>query len=1009
MSDDPDSALFAVKPGVASGLWQSAFHQTAARTEGAAAEGTGPPTDHPGALDAAPSGPIVGDSARFEARGLLGVGGMARVRLGWDTRLRREVALKEPLNEAAAQRLAREAWITAQLEHPGIAPVYDAGEDATGTPWFAMRLVRGRSLAEILSEQGRLPAGDPLWRALLEVCEVIGYAHSRGVTHLDVKPDNIMLGAFGETVVLDWGIAAIVEGPDAESGPRPFAGTRAYACPEALEGAPAAPAHDVWGLGALLHEAAVGARPGTDPDTAALDNLNAPELAAIIRRALASDPRERYPDGAAVAADVAAWLDARPVAAHAYTAGQAVRRRLRAWRVPSVVGLVLLGVLLGMGALSAGLLVLERDRATRAEGVAAEHLQALYVSAARAAEARADRAAAETFASAALEIGPSPDARGVLARWDAQIRPIRLAVRPTPLCTSQAALTAAGPICARRDQLLGVGQPGVARWSLRAGDTRWAAAADADRLLMVGPQEARVVDARTGEIVERVPRAGDPGAGPVVGADGRFGVLPGRDPRWFRMAPLAEHPWSACASAVTHGAVLGDRWFAACADGAITSGRLDSPDEATRRHPLTAERVARLDTLVALDEARVLLIADGGRLALLDLARGTERALGSLPERSVAAALDGHHLVLADARGVELLDARTGARLLRLAVPSPRAVRLEDGLLEVVGARLYRWQLPKRPGPVAFRAPVGVMPARPSPDGFWIAAAGIDGSVQVWSTVDGRHRALDGPSRGAAMKWVEFTPDSTALFAVGQGVGNDRRFKVGGWSDQGPLRVDGRAARRVALLGDRLVFARYDGRLETVGLEDGAAIEDLSGVHRVIDLVAAPSFDGLLALTADGAVLRLTASGIDRWVDAPRGRHLAGAPDGSRWAVGRRDGVTTYDRAGRPVRQADLSGRVTDIALSDTLLAVGYTDGRVELRRTDDPSDVRARLDAHADQVGSVEFSRDGRTLVTSGWDGWVRRWGLDVLDVPAAEIAEATRSAWGHAVEELLADVDGI
>ena len=110
-------------------------------------------------------------SDRYERRGLLGVGGMGRVRLAWDPELRREVALKQPRDAEGAEALAREAWITAQLEHPGVPPVHDVGRDADG-PWFAMRRVRGRSLRDALATDDR-PA---LVRHLLGLCQVMAYA-----------------------------------------------------------------------------------------------------------------------------------------------------------------------------------------------------------------------------------------------------------------------------------------------------------------------------------------------------------------------------------------------------------------------------------------------------------------------------------------------------------------------------------------------------------------------------------------------------------------------------------------------------------------------------------------------------------------------------------------------------------------------------------------------------------------------------------------------------------------
>ncbi len=144
--------------------------------------------------------------ARYTHRGELGRGGMGRVALVFDRWLGREVALKEPVSEAEARRLRREALITARLEHPGIVPVYDIGS-SHGQPWFAMRVVRGLPLVTRLDESPTLAERLGLVRHVLAACEAVAYAHARGVVHRDIKAANIMIGAFGETQVIDWGLA----------------------------------------------------------------------------------------------------------------------------------------------------------------------------------------------------------------------------------------------------------------------------------------------------------------------------------------------------------------------------------------------------------------------------------------------------------------------------------------------------------------------------------------------------------------------------------------------------------------------------------------------------------------------------------------------------------------------------------------------------------------------------------------------------------------------------------
>ena len=141
-----------------------------------------------------------------------------------DGRLRREVAFKELLpsalkNRNALERFLEEAQITGQLEHPGIVPIYDIGYQENGTPFYAMKLVRGETMEKEIENFHQLPKGSPEWtltfRRLLanfiDICNALAFAHDRGVLHRDLKPLNVMIGAFGETLVLDWGLAKVFD------------------------------------------------------------------------------------------------------------------------------------------------------------------------------------------------------------------------------------------------------------------------------------------------------------------------------------------------------------------------------------------------------------------------------------------------------------------------------------------------------------------------------------------------------------------------------------------------------------------------------------------------------------------------------------------------------------------------------------------------------------------------------------------------------------------------------
>jgi len=240
---------------------------------------------------------------RYELVSILGRGGMGVVYLARDTALDREVALKI-FDRAPGD--ANEARLIARLEHPGIVPVHDFGELPDGRQFYAMKLVRGDRLDRWMG------AGRDISERLgvfLRVCDAVAFAHAHGVVHRDLKPANVMVGEFGEVLVLDWGIAAELTHADsglrtADSGSRgrdSIVGTPEYMAPEQARG-DAGVDHraDVFALGAMLAGIAAGSAP----------------VVAIARKAQSPDPASRYQSVAALAADVNRYLAGRAVEAH---------------------------------------------------------------------------------------------------------------------------------------------------------------------------------------------------------------------------------------------------------------------------------------------------------------------------------------------------------------------------------------------------------------------------------------------------------------------------------------------------------------------------------------------------------------------------------------------------------------------------------------------------------------------------------------------------------------------
>jgi serine/threonine-protein kinase len=267
--------------------------------------------------------PDLGD--RYRLLSCLGRGGMGTVYLGHDTLLDREVAVKVVESDRGsavfAQRLTEEARILAQLEHPGIVPIHDFGGSPEGLDYYVMKHVVGETF-ESYCKRG-MPLADRL-RVLQKVCETIAFAHAREVVHGDLSSRNVMVGAFGEVLTLDWGLARVACVPRSAAdstasqkgtGSAYRVGTPGYAAPELAGGsAEVTPAADIYAIGGLLRLACTGDQPDA-ADTDATTRELAP-LLAICVRARADDVQDRYASCLDLAADLARYLDQERVAAY---------------------------------------------------------------------------------------------------------------------------------------------------------------------------------------------------------------------------------------------------------------------------------------------------------------------------------------------------------------------------------------------------------------------------------------------------------------------------------------------------------------------------------------------------------------------------------------------------------------------------------------------------------------------------------------------------------------------
>lgn len=313
---------------------------------------------------------------RYQILAEHGRGGLGRVYRARDHRLERSIALKELLpgaSRTAETRFVREALITARLEHPGIVPVYEAGRWANGKPFYAMKLVSGKPLKDLIVGAGSLHERLALLPHVIAVADAMAYAHDRGVVHRDLKPANVIVGEFGETVVVDWGLAKRVgdshDGePDAGEALADqldvtrvgdVVGTPAYMAPEQAAGRPVTERADVYALGAILYQVLAGKPPffeAGNSDVVALVRERAPapvaevdghipnELAAIVGRAMQRRPDDRYPNASAFADELRRFQRGQIVGAYRYSPRELAWRWVAGHRT-ALAAVVMVGLL----------------------------------------------------------------------------------------------------------------------------------------------------------------------------------------------------------------------------------------------------------------------------------------------------------------------------------------------------------------------------------------------------------------------------------------------------------------------------------------------------------------------------------------------------------------------------------------------------------------------------------------------------------------------------------------
>jgi WD40 repeat protein len=745
-------------------------------------------------------------------------------------------------------------------------------------------------------------------------------------------------------------------------------GTPGYSSPELRAGLPHGPATDVYSLGRVLLELLVGALPeqlGQRPDEVPA------ELWAIACRACSALEQDRYPDAAGLARDLVAWQAGLPVGAHDYSGLELLQRFVRAWRAPIVVALaasIALGVtgLLGYRATQA-----ERDEA-RSNLVLALEAQA------QAAAAEGKWGPAQELALEALQLAPSPIARGVLARFAG--RPgARVLARSATLSCHAVSLSPDG------DWELCLGPGGVLRRNLQTGvqdritDRVFRSGAfigDPTRVLLGNSDgdlflsEAGAAPRQVGEMVmgnlapsQDTRRVCFDGQGPVYCLEGDVLVDRGK-----LCAPGAP---KAIATGPTEVAI-------ACDSGLILLG-VDEPRVLARvpeelGSPMSLAWSPSGDRLALGTVRGGVMVFEGDQVLLTrQLWPRTVDQLDIAGDLLAVGQIDGK---------VEVIDLSTGERIAELDGQRGRLSWTRGERLRLVGAgeEDLLLELPERGRPQRIPVPEGVSGVAVQPGDGRLAVALGSGQVQILDLEDG--------GLFQELRWqdfvakdVGFDPSGRSL-AVGV-VGRPQRvYDTRDWSF---VEHAGRTWRRVAWRGQDLWVATYAPGLGRVRLEEpGHADWHEEPVFVELEV----SGGELVALDAEARVWRLEGQQLLSLGVHPGAISVAAGP--GRVFVGDDAGrVRALDPEGLEVWSLGPGSPVWELAVHDDRLALGRLDGEIELRQAA-TGDLLAQLSGHEERVPTLAFTGDGDWLVSGSWDRSVRLWWLGDLETSADELLRA-------------------
>ncbi|MBK6531419.1 MAG: protein kinase [Deltaproteobacteria bacterium] len=859
-------------------------------------------------------------------------GGLGRIFRALDRRTGRIVAIKEVrlAEREVLQRFAREALVTANLQHPSIVPVYEVGRWSESEPFYAMKLVQGRTLADLVAEAATGGERLALLPHVIDVADALAYAHSERVIHRDLKPANVLVGSYGETVVIDWGLARnLATGEEAASLPSAprfdgdggetvagtVMGTPAYMPPEQARGEVVDERADVYAIGAMLYHVLAGLRPYAEASGAAevlgrviegppkaLSEL-APEipaeLVAIVDRAMAPLPSDRYPTAQGLAEDLRRFQTGQLVRAHHYTPWQLVSRWVRRHRALVVTTLAAASALAAFGAYSFRRIAAERDEAARQRSVAVS---------ARALSERRLGDGLEELARQALLAGDPARALPLLAgSWGG-----RPEGPPTLRFLSARALDAyAGLIDVAPAQ---------------RGGVLWAALTPDGALLLSAGFSQLPPGLGHGRSATAVVPRGPPHRAPLPRRPPRSG----RERRRRRLG--LRHL----------------RWNAPGRPGRLDRRALAGRGLVTRRRPLRGRRSRRnpprLDRLPSMDlgdQARrhaskirdVRFSPDGARLA----STGDDGRVLVWDARTMAAptALSGHqgHVnSLAWAGSDTLVSGGDDGAVIAWDVASAQPRRTFAG-----GAAVYRVTV--------------------DPSGTLLAAAVVDPAVPVWNLRTGERVASLPGHHGSA---------NDAEFIGARLLTTDEAGVLRTW-DAARGELDG------VLPGDGVIFGvrAHDGGMVLAGESASIRVASLAPSRSLRRMIGHRARVRSALFDASGAVLYTASNdGTARAWDVATGvqRFTVGA------AEPQPEAPLAPDATVPPPNPQGV--RCVALSPDGRTLATSSEDGTVALWDASTGAS-QGSLDGHQGRVREVIFSRDGASALTFGFDGDLRLWDL--------------------------------